>query len=141
MRDCTQPDFPWDWFRRRILEAKRLRPHFYGDYYPLTPCIINPDAWMAYQLLLFSQQEGAILAFRRAESPVTSICFQLHGLDEAGTYEFEDADNGRTWPAGGQELMTKGLAISIDTPRASRLLFYRLCENDAANKPDAGDGK
>ena len=130
MRDCTQPDFPWDWLRQRILEAKRLRPYFCGDYYPLTPCIFNPEAWMAYQLLLPAEQEGAVLAFRRAESPITSVSSQLHGLDATGTYEFEDADSGQTWLADGQELMATGQAISITTPRTSRLLFYRLARSD-----------
>lgn len=125
LRDCEQPDFPWDWFRQRILEAKRLRPFFYGDYYPLTPVSIEPQAWMACQLLLPARQEGAVLAFRRAESPMTSACFQLHGLDAARLYTFECADSGKSGQASGQELMTKGLAISLDTPRTSRLLFYK----------------
>ena len=124
IRDCTQSDFPWDWFRQRIIEAKRLRPYFCGDYYPLTPCIINPEAWMAYQLVMPAGQEGAVMAFRRAESPMASASFQLHGLDAAVTYEFECADSGKRWLASGRELMTKGLAISLDTPRTSGLLFY-----------------
>ena len=68
MRDCTQSGFPWDWFRQRIIEARRLRPYFYGDYYPLTPCIINPEAWMVYQLLMPTAQDGAVMACRRAET-------------------------------------------------------------------------
>ena len=127
LRDCKQPDFPWDWFQQRILEAKRLRPYFYGDYYPLTPCSIDPQAWMAYQLLSPAKQEGAVLAFRRAECPMTSASFQLHGLDAAGVYTFECADSGKSWQVSGQELMTKGLAMSLDTPRTSRLLFYGPC--------------
>jgi len=81
---------------------------------------------MAYQLLLPARQEGAVMAFRRAESPIRSVCFQLHGLDATETYEFEDADSGKISLASGQELIEKGLALSIDTPRASRLLFYAL---------------
>ena len=127
LRDCKHPDFPWDWFQQRILEAKRLRPYFYGDYYPLTPCSIDPQAWMAYQLSLPAKQEGAVLAFRRAECPMTSASFQLHGLDAAGVYTFECADSGKSWQVSGQELMTKGLAMSLDTPRTSRLLFYGPC--------------
>ncbi len=141
LRDCTAADFPWAWFHRMILEAKRLRPYFYGDFYPLTPCIVNPDAWLAYQLVLPDKQEGAVLAFRRAESPISSACFQLHGLDAAKTYEIEDADDGKKWLSVGQELSEKGLALSIATPRTSRLLFYSLSGKVAANKSDAGDGK
>jgi len=82
---------------------------------------------MAYQLLLSARQEGVVLAFRRAESPMTSASFQLHGLNAASMYTFECADSGKSWQVSGQELMTKGLALSLDTPRTSRLLFYGPC--------------
>jgi alpha-galactosidase len=125
LRDCRQADFPWNWFRQRILEAKRLRPYFYGDYYLLTSCTFDPTAWLAYQLLLPDQQEGAVLAFRRAESPMTAAHFQLHDLDATANYEFECADSGQTWRTTGSELMNRGLAIAAEAPRTSRLLFYK----------------
>ena len=121
--DWKAPDFPWDWLRSRIHEAKRLRPYFYGDFYPLTPCVIHPDVWMAYQLLL--PGKGAVVAFRRAESPMISASFQLHGLHAESAYEFEDADSGKIWRATGSQLMTEGLEISMATPRESRILFYK----------------
>ena len=37
------------------------------------------------------------------------------------------ADSGKSWQVSGRELMAKGLAISLDTPRTSRLLFYGPC--------------
>ena len=123
---CRAPDFPWDWFRKMIGEAKRLRPYFQGDFYPLTPDVIDPEAWMAYQLLDPGNQEGALMAFRRAESPMTNACFQLRGLQATGEYAFEDADSGEIWQVSGRELMLKGVPIAIDTPRISRLVFYGL---------------
>lgn len=122
--DFKTPDSHWDWYRKMIGEAKRLRPFFLGDFYPLTPCIIDPGAWMAYQLHIPGKQEGAVVAFRRAESPMTAASFQLHDLRLTGGYEFEDADTGKTWRVTGRQLMTKGLAITADTPRTSRLMFY-----------------
>ncbi|MFH1572053.1 MAG: hypothetical protein ABIL09_28945, partial [Gemmatimonadota bacterium] len=127
LSNCRAPDFPWDWYRRMILEARRLRPCFLGDFYPLTPGGFDPAAWLAYQLLVPGTQEGAVLTFRRPESPMAGATYQLRGLQTAGQYELEDADSGRTWQAAGRDLMTAGLAIAIDTPRASRLLFYRAC--------------
>ena len=114
-----------EWFRRRLAQIRRLRPYFQGDYYLLTPCVFDLDSWLVYQLILPEKQEGAILAFRRPESPMTSGCFRLQGLDAAGTYTFEDADGGPTLEASGQELMEEGLPLAIETPRASRLVFYR----------------
>jgi alpha-galactosidase len=43
------PDFPVEHARRLIQEFKRLRPFFYGDYYPLTAHSTADDVWMAYQ--------------------------------------------------------------------------------------------
>ena len=105
---------------------RRLRPYFLGDYHPLTPCVFDMDSWVAYQLILPEKQEGAILAFRRPESKMTSGCFRLQGLDAAQTYLFEDADGGTTMQVSGGDLMEKGLALSMDTPRASRLLFFSI---------------
>lgn len=124
MGDCTQPDHPWDWFRLRILEAKRLRPYFYGDYYPLTPCSSDSQAWMAYQLLLPATQEGAVLAFRRPESPMTSARFQLHGLEAAAMVTCEDADTGRCWSQLGKDLERSGLHLEIAEARGSCLIFF-----------------
>ena len=122
--NCQALDFPWDWFSQRMAEVKRLQPYFLGDFYPLTPCVTAQDAWMAYQLLDFEKQAGAILAFRRSESPMTCASLQLQGLEPAGIYRFECADSGQVWLATGSDLMTNGLAVTADTPRLSRLLFY-----------------
>jgi len=128
LSDVKSPDFDHEWFRNRLSEVQRLRPYFQGDFYLLTPCVFDQNSWLVYQLILPDKQEGAILAFRRPESPITSSCFQLRSLDAARTYTFEDADGGQDLKAGGQELMEQGLVLSIATPRASRLLFYNLCE-------------
>jgi len=125
LRDWKDPDFSWEWLRKMLDEAKRLRPYFYGDFHPLTPCSINPEAWLAYQLLLPKKGAGVVLAFRRAESPMAFASFQLHDLHAKNEYEIDDADSGKRWRVTGNRLMTKGLDISIDNPRESRLLFYK----------------
>jgi len=125
VNEAKPSDADHEWFRRRLAEIRRLRPYFQGDYHLLTPCVFDLGSWLVYQLILPEEQEGAILAFRRPESAMTSGCFQLRGLDAAGTYTFEDADGGPTLEAGGQGLMEKGLPLAIETARASRLLFYK----------------
>jgi len=123
--DLSNPDLNCDWYRDRLAEIRRLRPYFQGDFHLLTPGAFDLDSWLVYQLIMPEKQEGAILAFRRPESPMSSGCFQLRGIDTAGTYTFEDADTGQTEVAGGQELAEKGLALTLETPRGSRLIFYR----------------
>ncbi len=127
LRDLTSPDYPWDWHRRMLDEAARLRPYFYGDVYPLTPCAISPEAWSVLQLSLPATGTGAILAFRRPESPVSAATFQLQGLCPERDYAFTDADTNTTCRLPGRQLLESGLPLSIDTPRASRLLFYHAC--------------
>jgi alpha-galactosidase len=123
--DFSAPDFDYDWYRGRLTEIRRLRPYFQGDFYLLTPCVFDLNSWLVYQLLLPGKQEGAILAFRRPESLMTSGCFKLNGLDATGSYAFEDADGGPAMEVGGRELMEQGLPLDIATPRASRLVFYK----------------
>jgi alpha-galactosidase len=131
----------YDWYRQRLAEFRRLRPYFLGAYYLLTTCMFDLNSWLAYQLILPDKQEGAVLAFRRPESPMSAGCFRLQGLDPEGIYTFEDADGGPSLQATGRELLEKGLTIALDTPRASRLFFYTLSKKGTANKPDAGNGK
>ena len=38
-----RPDFPLDWLRTEITQLKRLRPYYYGDYYPILPCSSDAD--------------------------------------------------------------------------------------------------
>ncbi|MFZ2657338.1 MAG: glycoside hydrolase family 36 protein [Victivallales bacterium] len=125
LNDYKHNDYPWDWHMKMILDAKRASPYFYGDFIPLTQCDCSPDSWMASQFHIPGKNEGMILVFRHSESSMSTGVFCLRELSRGKTYEFEDADSGKTWRATGSELMTEGLVISADTPRTSRLLFYR----------------
>ena len=125
--DLTRLDYPWDWHRRMMEEAVRLRPFFYGDVYPLTPCTLAPEAWSVLQLHQTSSDTGAVLAFRRNESPLTAASFGLKGLCPEHDYLFTDADTGATCRLPGRQLLNSGLPLSIGTPRTSRLLFYQVC--------------
>ncbi len=116
---------PWDSFRRWLNEARRLRPLFAGDFYPLTPGTVDSTAWLAYQLLLPETGKGAVVAFRRPASPQSAATFQLSDLPD-GNYELEDADSGETWQAIGEELRTSGLTLRMPEPRSSRIVYFQL---------------
>lgn len=125
LRDWKANDFPWEWLRARITEAKELRPYFYGDFYPLTPCVLQPDAWATYQLHLPAEDKGAVVAFRRSENRMPLAHYQLRDIDPAGTYEITNHDTAATQRATGAELMITGLAISTQASRESQIIFYR----------------
>jgi alpha-galactosidase len=114
----------WEWYRQMMRDYMRIRPYWYGDYYPLITCSLNKDAWMAYQLHHPEMNEGVVAAFRRSESPLTAADFTLRGLTEEATYEFEDADTHEKWQLVTDQGETN-LNIIIPTKRTARLLFYR----------------
>ena len=122
--ECGTAGVPWESFRRWLSEARRLRPLFAGDFYPLTPATVEPTAWLAYQLLVPATGKGAVAAFRRPASPQSAAAFQLRDLPD-GLYDLEDADTGATWTAAGADLRTMGLSLSMPEPRSSRIVFFQ----------------
>lgn len=116
---------PWNWHRKMLLEAKRARPCFYGDFFPLTQCDVSSEAWLAYQMHSVQSGEGILLAFRRESSRIRSMSLLLHSVRCDRKYCFEDADNGRKWMVDGSKLQKSGLPIRMNRPRSSKLFFYK----------------
>jgi alpha-galactosidase len=114
----------WLQIKANVVQAKRCRKYFFGDYYPLTNQQRNPAAWTAYQLYLPKEQEGMILALRRAKSDVSAMTFELVTIDPAKQWKFEDYDSGDTWVVSGQEIREKGFEVVIPHRRDSRLIFF-----------------
>ena len=121
----VRADYPYDWHRRMLQEYRRARPIFAGDYYPLTSTQPAPDAWAAYQMHRAQTSEGFVMAFRRESSPFVVAQFKLAALDRANQYELEDADTGRRWTQSGEDLLSSGLRIEMQSAPCSRLVFYR----------------
>ena len=65
------------------------------------------------------------LPFRKKDSQIEKICFELNGLDEDAMYEIEDADSKEKFSRTGHELMETGLPVKISQKRDSRLFFYQ----------------
>lgn len=114
----------WEWHRKMMIEFLRVRPYWYGDFYPLMSCSLKPDTWMAYQLHRSDMEEGVVAAYRRSESPLTTAEFNLNGLTCQATYEFEDVDSGEKWQLVTSNQGSTNLNVTISTPRTARLLFY-----------------
>jgi alpha-galactosidase len=120
------PDFPVERARQLIKEFKRLRPFFYGDYYPLTAHSTADDVWMAYQFHREDLGEGMFLAFRRPENPDPSIRLKLGGLDPTARYELDLAGERRT--VTGAELGS-GIDVTLQEAPGSLLATYRRCQD------------
>jgi len=116
----------WLQIKANVVQAKRCKRYFVGDYYPLTSQQRNPAAWTAYQLFLPEEQEGMMLALRRAKSDVRAMTFELVTIDPAKQWKFEDYDSGDTWVVSGKAIREKGFEVVIPNRRDSRLIFFSV---------------
>jgi alpha-galactosidase len=123
--DKIPANFPWDWARHTLDQYRKLRPYYYGDYYPLTTYSQSRDVWMAYQLDRPGLGAGVIIALRRPESPYETSRFPLRGLDAAATYVLTNLDTGEHQRLSGLELAEKGAAVSISAQPGSAVVSYQ----------------
>ena len=122
LRDRT---LPYDMLRQTIREWREYAPNYFGDFYPLTPCSLGTDVWLAWQFHRPEAGRGVVQAFRRADSIYTSAHVQLRGLEPAARYRLTDLDA----PAAarvctGRELMEQGLDLVVPTRPAAIIITY-----------------
>ncbi len=134
------PDFPFDWVREQIAEYKRIRPLYYGDYYPILPCSSDIDCtadvtaevsadydWAAWQFNRPDEGDGMLQAFRRTKNEDGAKDLKLRGLDPAANYTITDPDAKSTTVKSGKDLMQNGLRVTIpDHPGAVVLEYKRI---------------
>jgi alpha-galactosidase len=123
--DVNQPSFPLPQAKKAMEEFKKLRPYFYGDYYPLTAYNTSDEAWMAYQFDRPEEGDGIILAFRRNLSTAPTCQVKLHGLVPEAVYAVNFEDYGLKISETGRDLLENGLEIRIPNPPGSLLITYR----------------
>ncbi len=114
------------WLKLRVAEAKRCRPYFYGDFYPLTQGNWSNDAWLAFATFLPDKEEGVIIAFRREKCPLSAIVADLQFVDSNKKYAFEDADSGEVTTLEGAEIEKNGYTIRADEPRTSKVIYFKV---------------
>ena len=117
--------FPLEQARASIGEIKANRKYWYGDFYPLTPCTMASDAWMAWQLHRPDLDEGMVLAFRRKDCPQAALAVKLRGLTAEKLYTVTFIDDQRRdslKTMTGRELAAT--TLSLAAPRSSLLVRY-----------------
>ncbi len=130
-------DFPFDWLRAEVAQYKRIRPYYYGDYYPILPCSANADCitaassersaafeWAAWQFNRPQQGDGMVQAFRRDKSDETTKDLRLRGLDPAAIYRVTNLDAPEPKKVSGQDLMQRGLHLEIPEQSGAAIVFY-----------------
>lgn len=110
--------------KQAYTECKKIAPLLLnGDYYPLTPYSLNDNVWMAWQFDRSDTGEGCVQAFRRTNSSVASMTFQLQGLAPGVQYNVQDFDKGNLGTFSGSQLMSTGLTVTL-APRQSAVFYY-----------------
>jgi alpha-galactosidase len=130
-------DFPFEWIRTEITQYKRLRPFYYGDYYPLLPCSSNADCtqnaenersadfeWAAWQFNRPDQGDGIVQAFRRSSDEEPTKNLRLRGLDPSRQYVVTGSEGGLKSTMAGRDLMEGGLHVEIPGKPGAVTLFY-----------------
>ncbi len=119
----------WEPAMNLFAEYRSIRHLFHGDFYPLTPYSVSSEAWIAWQFHRSDLDEGMVQAFRRSDSDVSDIVFKLHGLSPEVQYAVTNFDAPGTSQMTGQELMDKGISVSINTARGSAMIVYKSIDN------------
>jgi alpha-galactosidase len=132
-------DYPFDWLRTMVEQLKRVRPYYYGDYYPLSPCSTKADCtaeaskergapfeWAAWQFNRPEQGDGIVQAFRRNKCEAASKIFRLRHLDPTAQYEITNFDDEGSMTISGKELMGKGLTVEIRDKPGAAVITYQM---------------
>ena len=86
--DVRPVDYPREELKKAIIEGKRIRKFFIGDYYPLTEVTTDQRDWEVIQYHRPSQQDGLVTTFRRPDSPFVSYELRdLREIDPGADYE------------------------------------------------------
>jgi len=112
--------------RAQLAEYKQAQPYIYGDFYPLTPWSLAPDAQVAWQWDRPDRKSGVVIALRRAGCANGDFLANLHAIDPDATYSVETRvglDKTAPQIMKGSELAA--LKINVPDQPGSAVVFYR----------------
>ena len=97
------------------------------DFYPLTSYSQDNDIWMAWQFDRAELGGGVVQAFRRDNCIYETARLKLKGLHNQADYMVRNLDQQESQKISGQELMEKGLLVSIpDVPAAVVIVYKKI---------------
>ena len=111
------------WLRRMFTVADKMRPYFFGDFYPQTePTGLDRDIWCAYQMHRPDRNSGFVLAFRRSECPTDTFLPSLGGVKDDALYALTSWDGTDLGTCKGSELRNR--PIKVAEKRGFAMFFY-----------------
>lgn len=111
-----------EWFRRLGARILKMRPLFMQQLFHLTEQVWNTRRFHAFECLSHDGTGGCILAFRRADTPESSLKLTLRNIDPGQVYELT-LNDGTKKDIPGSEL--EHLTLDFPEPRSVQLLFFR----------------
>jgi alpha-galactosidase len=111
--------------RRLFKQWREISPFYYGDYYPLTKCNADKNAWIAWQFNDPEKNAGVVQAFRRSDCIYEAARLKLRGLDPKVRYQLTQLDPPSQSEMAGEELLQKGIRVSIAKAPGVAIIKYR----------------
>lgn len=131
--DVRRTDLDYNRLRQLVDQWRAIAANYMGDYYPLTPYSTANDVWIGWQFNRPETGEGHVQAFRRPESSDETARLKLYGLSSSARYKVTNADVPSNTVMTGQELMEKGLLITLKNKPDSALYNYKRVDNGASD--------
>ena len=123
--DVRDDNLPYEQMRTLVEQWKAYGKYYFSDYYPLTSYSLEHSTWLGWQYHDPDKNVGTVQMFRRDTSPYDSGYFPLFGLDKSKKYRITNIDNAtNTTEATGEELMSKGLHITIPNRTSTGFYLY-----------------
>ena len=124
--DVRDPKLPYADLRRAVRQWRECADDYVGDFYPLTPCSLAADVWLAWQYDRPEAGRGVVQAFRRDESIYETARVKLRGLDPSALYLLSNLDQpGDRQRVTGRELMDSGVTLAISARPGTAILTYQ----------------
>ncbi|MEE2990742.1 MAG: hypothetical protein VX715_09010 [Planctomycetota bacterium] len=124
--DVRRRDFDYDFCRRMLKIRRMVTSFYYTDFYPLTSYRTENDVWMAWQFHDPQAQAGLFHAFRRPQSPASSLQFHLRGIQAGKRYQFSNLIDETSFILDGKDILVNGLPVTLNQRRSASLLLYKL---------------
>jgi len=124
--DCRVGGYPRDLLRSAIVEGRRIRKYYFGNFYPLVPVTNRAGDWCVLQYHLPAQDEGMILAFRRHEAGATETTLSVREIVPAAPYEVTQSRGyERSQPDHLRGVELQQMRVAIPERPGSVLIEYR----------------
>jgi len=123
--DVREKNIDFASLRRLSSQWREINSLYYGDFYPLTQCNVDKDAWIAWQFNDSEKNAGVVQAFRRSECIYESARLKLRGLDPKARYQLTQFDPPSQSEMTGEELLHKGIPVSIGKAPGAAVIKYR----------------